>query len=170
MGPEKKLEILKGSFESGIISKEEYEKFNEKLEPDVKEFDEKIKELRKEDVQEEPKKSSNASEGDERARGELSHVTRSQSTEKILIISIAAIALLFVAILAFSILNKQQPKTLEDLHVLNLQGKLKPEQGYVYKGAYSWFLRNIRPLDSPTPVKGSLGVFEVNLSFGSTKK
>ena len=125
--PKKKLDILKGSFESGIIEKEEYNKWKEKLEPDVKEFDKKVEEANKLDLQEEPKKSSNASE-----------LTRSQSTEKALIISVAVIILLLVSIFVFSILNKPQPKTLEDLHVLNLKGKLKPEQGYVYKGVYSF--------------------------------
>ena len=37
----------------------------------------------------------------------------------------------------------------------------------VYLGAYGWFLRNIRPIAPPIPVKGELGVF--NLS-GSAKK
>ena len=114
--PKKKLNILKGSFESGIIEKEEYDKWKEKLEPDVKEFDQKIEEFNKVNAQEEPKKSS----------------------EKILIVSISIIVLLFISVIAFSIINKPQPKTLEDLHVLNLKGKLKPEQGYVYKGVYSF--------------------------------
>ncbi|MBI3036051.1 hypothetical protein HYY71_07065, partial [Candidatus Woesearchaeota archaeon] len=125
MDPRKKLGILKGSYESGIIDKEEYSKWKDRLEPDAKELDKKIEELNKAD--EEPKKLSNASE-----------LTRSQSSEKALIIGIAVIVLLLAAILAFSIFNKQQPKTLEDLHVLNLKGKLKPEQGYVYKGVYSF--------------------------------
>lgn len=114
--PKKKLDVLKGSFESGIIDREEYGKFKEKLEPDVKEFDRKIEEMNKADIPEEPPKSS----------------------EKTLIISIAAIALLLVSLFAFGAFSKQIPKTLEDLHVLNLQGKLKPEQGYVYKGVYSF--------------------------------
>ena len=37
----------------------------------------------------------------------------------------------------------------------------------VYPGAYSWFLRNIRPIVPPIQVKGELGVF--NLS-GPAKK
>ena len=37
----------------------------------------------------------------------------------------------------------------------------------IYPGAYSWFLRNIRPLVPPIPVKGKLGLY--NLS-GSAKK
>jgi len=116
MGTRKKLDVLKGSFESGIIDKEEYEKLKEKLELDVKEFDGKIEETNKPDAQQEPSKSS----------------------EKTLIIIIAIIVLLFFSILAYSALNKPQPKTLEDLHLLNLKGKLKPEQGYVYKGVYSF--------------------------------
>ena len=116
MDPRKKLDVLKGSLESGIIGKEEYEKQREKIEPDVKEFDKKIEELNKSDAQEEPKKSS----------------------EKILLISISVIILLFIAIFAYSYFYKPQPKTLEDLHILNLKGKLKPSQGYIYKGVYSF--------------------------------
>ena len=46
--------------------------------------------------------------------------------------------LLFAAIFFISKLTKEQPKTIEDLHLLNIQGKLKPEQGYLYKDAYSF--------------------------------
>ena len=116
MDPRKKLDILKGSHESGIIDKDEYERLKQKLEPDVKEFDKKIEELNKDSASEELKKSS----------------------EKVLIISILVIILLFVSVFTYSILNKPQPKTLEELHVLNLKGKLKPEQGYIYKGVYSF--------------------------------
>ncbi|MBI2066116.1 ASCH domain-containing protein [Candidatus Woesebacteria bacterium] len=37
-----------------------------------------------------------------------------------------------------------------------------------YPGAYSWFLKNIRPIKPPVPVKGKLGVFDLNL--GPAKK
>ena len=118
--PRKKLEVLKGSFKSGIIDKEEYEKWEEKLEPDVKEFDKeldkKVEQLNKTNEQEEPVKSS----------------------DKLLIIVIAVISLLLIFIIGYAIFNKQEPKTLEELHVLNLKGKLKPSQGYVYKGVYSF--------------------------------
>lgn len=33
----------------------------------------------------------------------------------------------------------------------------------VYPGAYSWFLRNVRPLKKITPVKGRLGIFDLDL-------
>src|SRR3990167_11355758 len=32
-----------------------------------------------------------------------------------------------------------------------------------YPGAYSWFLRNLRPISPPSPVKGSLGIFNIKL-------
>ena len=132
--PKKKMDILRGSFESGIIDKEEYDKWKEKLEPDAEKFDKKIEEMNKPVQEEEPKKSS----------------------EKALLIGVAVIILLLVSIFTFSILNKPQPKTLEDLHVLNLKGKLKPEQGYVYKGVYSFVtLDNLwyTQLTSPKGVK-----------------
>ncbi|MBI3027477.1 hypothetical protein HYY70_05165 [Candidatus Woesearchaeota archaeon] len=116
MDQRRRLEILKGSFESGTIGKEEYDKLKEKLEPQVKQFNENLEETKNADEHESPKKYS----------------------EKTLIISIGVIISLLAAILAFSFINKQQPKTLEELHVLNLKGKLNPSQGYVYKGVYSF--------------------------------
>lgn len=113
--PMKKLEILKGSLESGIIDKDQYDKEKEKLQAELKEFDKKVEEINKPETREEPK-----------------------SSDKPLIFGIAVIVLVLIAVVTYSIFNKEQPKTLEDLHVLNLQGKLKPEQGYVYKGAYSF--------------------------------
>ena len=115
MDTRKKIEMLKGSYESGIISKDEYDKWKERLEPDVNEFDRKVEEINK-PGEEESKKSS----------------------DKALIIGIGVVVLLFVAIFAYSIFSKPQPKTLEELHVLNLKGKLKPERGYTYKGVYSF--------------------------------
>lgn len=35
----------------------------------------------------------------------------------------------------------------------------------VYKGAYSWFIRNIRLINPPIPVKGSLGIFDLKLTI-----
>lgn len=113
--PRKRLEILKGGFESGIVDKEQYDKEKEKLEAELKEFDRKVEETNKPEAAEE-----------------------SKSSDKPLIFGIAAILLVLIAIITYSVFHKEQPKTLEDLHVLNLQGKLKPEQGYVYKGVYSF--------------------------------
>ena len=55
MDSKKKLDILRGSFESGIIDKEEYERRKQSLELDAKEFDRKIEDLNKPSEEEEPK-------------------------------------------------------------------------------------------------------------------
>ncbi len=130
MDPRKKLGILEGSKESGIIDNVEYDKLKKEIEPDVREFDRKVEESNKSSASEEPKKSS----------------------DKILVISIVAVVLLFVSVFAYVTFSKQQPKTLEELHVLNLKGKLKPEQGYVYNEVYSfvtfdslWYTQLISP-------------------------
>lgn len=115
-GPRNKLEILKGGFESGAIDKSEYEESTEKAKQDSKEPDKIPEELGSADAEESQPKSS----------------------DKVLIISIALIILLLISVFAYSFFNKPRPKTLEELHVLNLKGELKPEQGYVYKGAYSF--------------------------------
>ena len=33
----------------------------------------------------------------------------------------------------------------------------------IYKGAYSWFLRNIRLINPPIPVSGSVGIFDLKI-------
>ena len=33
----------------------------------------------------------------------------------------------------------------------------------LYPGAYSWFLRNLRKIDPPIPIKESLGIFELEI-------
>ena len=59
-------------------------------------------------------------------------------SDKFLIISVVLIVLLLISIFAFSAFNNTRQKTLEELHALNFQGKLKPSEGYVYKGVYSF--------------------------------
>ncbi len=39
----------------------------------------------------------------------------------------------------------------------------------VYPKANAWFLRNLRKIDPPVLVKGSLGIFDLELSFRFTK-
>ena len=39
----------------------------------------------------------------------------------------------------------------------------------VYPKAQAWFLRNLRPIDPPIPVKGSLGIFNLKLNLRLTK-
>jgi hypothetical protein len=35
----------------------------------------------------------------------------------------------------------------------------------VYPGAYAWFTRNLRPINPPIPVKGSLGIFNLAIKL-----
>ena len=117
MDPRKKLDVLKGSRESGLINEEEYESEKKKLLPEIEKFDRTIEELNKSNEELEDAKK-------------YSH--------KALIGTIIAIVLLLAAIAAFSYFYKPKALTLEEMHVLNLQGKLNPSQGYVYKEIYSF--------------------------------
>jgi len=64
-------------------------------------------------------------------------------SDKVLIISVAVIIIIIALILGLKFLPKEktQPKTIDDLHLLNLEGKLKPEQGYIYN-QYSFVFAN----------------------------
>jgi hypothetical protein len=57
-----------------------------------------------------------------------------KSSDKTFIIALGVIIILIAVIIGFKLLRTQTPKTIEDLHKLNLQGKLKPGEGYVYNG------------------------------------
>jgi len=37
----------------------------------------------------------------------------------------------------------------------------------VYPKAHAWYLRNIRPIDPPIPVKGSLSIFNLDLKLNT---
>src|SRR3989338_6900609 len=118
----RRLEILRVSLESGIIDKEQYDMEKEKLEAQIKEKESEIKDQAK---------------AEENAAPEPQEPIK-KSSERPLIIGIAIIIILFIGVVSYSFFQKEEPKTLEELHVLNFQGKLKPEQGYVYQGAYSF--------------------------------
>ena len=109
-----KLKKLEESLESGAISKEEYEKKKKEIEEMPEERVEEKKE-NKEDIKETKLKS-----------------------DKVLIIGVILIILLFIIVFGLNYFTKEQPKTIDELHALNLKGKLKPEQGYLYNGVYSF--------------------------------
>lgn len=58
-----------------------------------------------------------------------------------LIISIITIVIILALIISLQSVQKETPKTIDDLHSLNLAGKLKPDQGYVYN-EYSFVFAN----------------------------
>ena len=105
-----KLKELDKSLEDGIISKKEYEKNKKEIEEMP---EEKIEE--KEEVKGVKLKS-----------------------DRILIVGVIIIVLLFGIVFGLRYFTQEQPETIDDLHELNLKGKLKEEQGYLYKNVYSF--------------------------------
>jgi len=111
---EKKLKALEKSLEEGVITREE--------------FDAQKKELADHGGSEEiPSEKQAAPESPEAPK---------KGSEKILLWSIfalvAVVAAFIVVFLFFKNVAVERPQTIEDLHALNLQGKLDPEEGYVY--------------------------------------
>ena len=95
---------------------------------------EEIKEINPEDIKEEQKiKDFPTSKSKDFEEKKIS--------DWILIISVVIVLLILAFIISLKFLQKEQPKTIDDLHQLNLEGKLKPEQGYVYNG-YSFVFAN----------------------------
>src|SRR3989338_8371611 len=107
-----KQKELEESLESGAISMEEYEE-------------------KKKEIEEMP---------DEKAddRGEKKEEAKELKlkSDKMLIIGVIIIVLLFAAVFGMRHFAQEKPQTIDDLHALNLKGKLKAEQGYLYKDAY----------------------------------
>ncbi|MDP6138751.1 MAG: hypothetical protein QGI89_01450 [Candidatus Woesearchaeota archaeon] len=111
---EVKLKKLEELFEAGLISKKEYEKKKKEIE----DMPEEKTEEKKEEVEDVKLKS-----------------------DKTLIVGAIIIILLFAAVFGLRHLTpEEQPKTIDELHELNLKGKLKPEQGYLYKDVYSFVM------------------------------
>lgn len=108
---ELKLKKLEESLESGAISKKEYEKKRKEIE----------------EMPEEKVKAEEENVGETKLK-----------SDKTLIIGVVIIVLLFAVIFGLRYINQEQPETIDDLHELNLKGKLKPEQGYLYKDVYSF--------------------------------
>jgi hypothetical protein len=82
--------------------------------------------------------SENAESMESKEKSEEFKGEDSKSSDIVLIISIVVVILLVASLAAFVILTKERPKTIEELHQLNIMGKLKPSEGYMYKGVYSF--------------------------------
>ena len=108
------LSELKKSLDYNLISKEEYEKHK-------KELEEKLSKLPPEKTKQAPPSFS-------------------KSSDKSLVIIIVVLVLLVGGVF-FGIKNmnvNNRPLTIDELNELNFAGKLKPDQGYLYKGIYSF--------------------------------
>ncbi len=145
MSKAKQLDELRETLESGIITQEEYE-------------------TRKKEIEEEPEieerpEEENIENPEEKMEGE------NKKGDKILIALILGLVLIFIIFFSLRVFTKQQPTTIEEMHILNLKGKLKPDQGYVYNDAYSfikfddfWYMQ----LQSP---KGTM-LYNMALRYG----
>ncbi len=107
---ELKLKELEKSFEEGIINKEEYEK-------------------KKVEIEAMPEKKT-----EEKKESEYVKLR----TDKTLIVAAVIVILVFALILGLKYITPKPPETIDELHELNLKGKLKPEQGYLYRDVYSF--------------------------------
>jgi len=146
-----KLRDLEISLQDGIITKEEYEKKKKEIEdmPDPETIE----------VPENQKFSAPTSP----IKEELKDVKL--RSDKILIIGAIILVIIFGVLISARIFDEEIPKTVDELHDLNLQGKLKPEQGYLYNNIYSfvkfddlWFTQFKSP-------KGTI-LYDVQFRYG----
>lgn len=60
-------------------------------------------------------------------------------------------------------------KALCVVELYDVQPMAKKDEGKacvkLYPGAYAWLFRNLRKIDPPIPVKGSLGIFDLELTI-----
>ena len=110
------MKNLDKSFEESILSDEEYNTKKDELEEKLDKLEEDYPEEVVEEVSEEDKKP-----------------------DRILLYSVLfIIALVILFFVFFKFFKAEPPKTIDELMVLNLEGKLKPEDGYMYKEVYSF--------------------------------
>src|SRR3989338_725956 len=156
---EKKLDALKKSHDDGFITKEEYEREKKNIEEMHEEGD-----LHKEEQHQEIKEAPLRS-------------------DKLLIIAVILILIGFGIFFGMKYFTKaEQPKTIDDLHALNFKGKLKEDQGFLYKGVYSfvkfedlWYTQLVSPKGSrlyniqfrynPKEVESIETIGQLNLDF-----
>ncbi len=55
-------------------------------------------------------------------------------SDKGMLIAVLVIIAVITGIVSLKFFTKNEPQTIEELHELNLQGKLAPSQGYIYNG------------------------------------
>mgnify|MGYP006293984465 CR=1 FL=1 len=64
--------------------------------------------------------------------------TQNKGSDRALILTVAVLALIVLAIIFLPRFFEPEPKTLMELHQLNLEGKLSADEGYVYGGEHSF--------------------------------
>ncbi len=112
-----------------------------------------IKEIKPEEVNEEIKET------------EIEPESEKKNSDKALMVAIAAIIIAIVIIFGFRFFQAEEaPKTIEDLHSLNLRGKLNPEEGYIY-GGYSFVYANGLWYTQVQTISGT-SIFNIPLHYG----
>jgi len=115
MRKEKKIDELRETLDSGVITRKEFENQKKRIES-------------------EPEIKAKSKKKEEENIGE----TEIKKSDKIFLISIFGLILVIIIFFSFRVIDNKQPITIEDMHILNLKGKLKPDLGYVYNDAYSF--------------------------------
>ncbi|MEK6948681.1 MAG: hypothetical protein AABX34_00560 [Nanoarchaeota archaeon] len=116
---EKLLNLLKKSYEEGFITTEEYEAQKKVIE----------------EMKEEPMKEESE------ARNEHAEEIKQDAplkSDRTLLVAIILLLIGVAAVFGAKYFFKAEPLTIDDLHALNFKGKLKEEQGYLYKEIYSF--------------------------------
>jgi len=133
-----KLKELGKSYELGMVTTEEYEK-------------------KKKEIEEMPE------EGVKEVKEEVKDVKL--KSDKMLIIGAVVIILIFAAIFGARYFTQEQPETIDDLHALNLKGKLKDAQGYIYNNAYSFVKFDDLWLTQFKSPKGTI-LYDIQFRYG----
>jgi len=107
-----RIKKLEESLDSGAITKEEFE----------------AKKKETEAMPEDEKKESPVEDAPE----------SSLKSDRMIFIIIGVIIIAIAAVFGISYFNKETPTTIDELHELNIRGKLDPEQGYMHNNAYSF--------------------------------
>ena len=85
-------------------------------------------------------------------------------SDKALILAIGAIIIIISIIISLRFFPEETPKTIDELHLLNINGKLNPDQGYMYNG-YSFVYANGLWYTQVQTVSGT-SLFEIPLHYG----
>lgn len=144
MNKEKLLQDLEHSHNSGVISNDEYEKKKK----DILE------------MKDEPEKNEN----NHATEQEQNETQKSKISDWILLFGVIIIVLGFIGFMVYVNISKEPPRTIEDLHKLNIEGKLEGYEGFLYKDLYSfinidgfWYTQ----LESPSGQR----IYDMNFRF-----
>jgi len=90
---------------------------------------------------------------------------KKKTSDRALIIAVVAIVIILAVIITYNLFQREEaPKTIDDLHELNIKGKLKPDEGYTYEG-YSFVFANGLWYTQVQNIAGT-SLFNIPLHYG----